>query len=188
MTRTIALAFASILAFAGISQAQYYRTTGPVNYQRLENITSPSVSGNMGNLDADRYLRTYRSPNGGLSNPNRNSLSPDEYRPLAYINRLYVSAYGREPSDTEAIYWLRRLDNTSREGVAAELRVRGPQWPGHYDPRDGRDYDSGPAERYLPDPASLSFRDPSGPYFKSPYYSNYEYRRPIRAFSYGTLP
>jgi hypothetical protein len=192
MTRTIAIALSSLLAFAGFSQAQSYSRTGtPTSYGRLENNYQPAPARTTNDLDATRYMRTYRSPNGGLGTVDRNNPAPDEFKPLAYLNRLYVNAYGREPSEAEARYWIGRMDNTPRETLAAELALRGPQWAGHYDPRYGRDVDWGPGtpgSAFLPDPASLSFRDPGGPYFKSPYWPNYEYRRNIRAFSYGTVP
>jgi hypothetical protein len=191
MKRTLVIALSSLLAFAGFSQAQYYSRPGtPMNYQSLENRSQPDTA-TSSDAASTRYMRTYRSPNGGLGTIDRNNPARDEFKPLAYINRLYVSRYGREPSDAEARYWLNRLDNTPRETLAAEMVVRGPQWAGHYDPRYGWDVDWGPGNigsAYLPDPASLSFRDPGGPYFKSPYWPNYEYRRNIRAFSYGTVP
>jgi hypothetical protein len=190
MARTIAIALSGLLAFAGVSQAQYYSRTGaPAGYARLENSYQPASYSGRGDYDSNRYLRTYRSPNGGLGTGDRNNPARDEFKPLAYVNRLYVNMYGREPSEAEARYWLERMDNTPRETLAAELAVRGPRWPGHYDPRYGADVDwGGRGTGFLPDPASLSFRDPGGPYFKSPYWPNYEYRRSIRAFSYGTVP
>ncbi len=183
MTRTLAIALSSLLTFAGVSQAQYYSRTGTTNYGRLENNYQPAPTTN----DAARYMRTYRSPNGGLGTGDRNNPARDEFKPLGYINRLYVNTLGREPSDAEARYWLARMDNTPRETIAAEMAVRG-KWAGHYDPRYNPDVDWGPGNGLLPDPAGLSFRDPGGPYFKSPYWPNYEYRRAVRAFSYGTVP
>ena len=190
MTRTMAIALSGLLAFAGVSQAQYYSRTGaPVGYARLENSYQPASTAAT-NDDSTRYMRTYRSPGGGLNMGDRNSPAREEFKPLAYINRLYVNQLGREPSDEEARYWLARMDNTPRETIAAEMAVRG-QWAGHYDPRYNPDVDWGPGNigsALLPDPAGLSFRDPGGPYFKSPYWPNYEYRGNIRNFSYGTVP
>jgi hypothetical protein len=184
MTRTLAIALSSLLAFAGVSQAQYYSRTA-TNYGRLENNYQPASTAN--DSDATRYMRTYRSPNGGLGTGDRNNPARDEFKPLAYINRLYVNSLGREPSEAEARYWLGRMDNTPRETLAAEFAVRG-QWAGRFDPRYNPDVDWGQNTGFLPDPASLSFRDPGGPYFKSPYWPNYEYRSAIRSFRYGTVP
>jgi hypothetical protein len=35
---------------------------------------------------------------------------------------------------------------------------------------------------YYPDPASETFPDPSGPYSHSPYFHQYQYRRPTQAY------
>ena len=188
MTRTIVIALSGLLAFAGVSQAQYYSRTGaPAGYARLENSYQPASTAAT-NDDSTRYMRTYRSPGGGLNMGDRNSPAREEFKPLAYINRLYVNQLGREPSDEEARYWLARMDNTPRETIAAEMAVRG-EWAGRFDPRYNPDVDWGPGNvgsAYLPDPASLSFRDPGGPYFNSPYFSNYQYRRPLSTFPLGS--
>jgi len=99
----------------------------------------------------------------------------DDFKPMAFIERVFVDVLGREPSEQESRYWLLRMRDMSRQGIAQAIRERRPlYWQGHYDPRYG-------AIRY-PDPAALYFPDPGGAFFKSPYFPNYEYARPLRAF------
>jgi hypothetical protein len=180
MTRTLAFALSGLLAFAGFAPAQ--SDTGPKNYQQL--VNSRYVPDSQSRADRAGSLSRRHVPQASLAP----SARPDpEFAPRAYIERLFVDTMGRQPTDLETRYWLRRLSYQPREDVALEIMQRRPtRWPGYYDPRYGLDYDPGPGSSFFPDPASLNFRDPSGPYFKSPYYSNYQYRRPLRAFPLGS--
>jgi len=174
MTRSVAFALSGLLAFAGLSQAQYYAPGG--NYQRLIESRSRSE-------DASRMPSRQHVPEESMSGqPN-----DPEFAPLAFVQRAFIDVLGREPSEEEAAYWMRRLAYQTRAGMVLELRQRQPLgWAGNYDPRYGRDYDPGIGSGRFPDPASLNFRDPGGPYFKSPYFSNYQYRRPLSAFPLGS--
>ncbi|HEY7314909.1 MAG TPA: hypothetical protein VH643_36525 [Gemmataceae bacterium] len=180
MTRSVAFALSGLLAFTGLSQAQYDTGNGPQrNYQRLINSRYRS----------DDESRASRMPSRGHVPQESMSGEPNdpEFAPLAFIQRTFVNTLGREPSEQESAYWMRRLAYQTREGMVLELRqVRPLGWMGNYDPRLGKDYDPGVGSSRFPDPASLNFRDPSGPYFKSPYFSNYQYRRPMRAFPLGS--
>jgi hypothetical protein len=127
-------------------------------------------------------LRRGHSPEEVLST----ILSSEEYfaraggSNVAFVRQLIGDLVGREPAPVEVSYWAGRLRFDSRRDVAYRLLILHPRdWSGTNPPPPA--YDPG----YYPDPASLRFRDPSGPYFKSPYFYNYEYRRPIRAFSLG---
>lgn len=177
MTRIVAISLAGLLAFAGLSHAQYDTGNGAQrNYQRL--INSPTRS------DESRALRT---PRGSVPSESLSGEPNDPaFAPLAFIDRTYMNVLGRQPTEQESAYWMRRLAYETREGMVLELRQKMPAtWQGTYDPRWGKDYDPGPGSSRFPDPASLNFRDPGGPYFKAPYFSNYQYRRPMRAFPLG---
>lgn len=126
-----------------------------------------------------RALRTGHSADDVLST----ILSSQEYftasggSSAGFVRQLYLDLIGRPPLPAEINYWAGRLRYESRKDVALTLLLRHPQnfsgvraAPANYDPG------------YYPDPDSPTFRDPSGPYFHSPYFYNYEYRRPIRAF------
>jgi hypothetical protein len=180
MTRTVAFALSGLLAFAGLSQAQYDTPSAPQrNAQRLINSRYRS----------DDESRASRMPSRGHVPELSMSGEPNdpEFAPLAFIERTYLNTLGREPSAQESAYWMNRLGYQTREAMTLELLQKRPLgWQGTYDPRWGKDYDPGAGSSRFPDPASLNFRDPSGPYFKSPYYINYQYRGPIRAFPLGS--
>ncbi|MGH7222947.1 MAG: DUF4214 domain-containing protein [Gemmataceae bacterium] len=184
MRRLLAFTFASILLSASLAQAQSY-------YHPVEAPGDPTVlvhswykrylrreadAGANGWIQA---LRTGHSPEDVLSTV----LSSQEYFTAAgrsnpgYVRQLYLDLIGRAPSPAEINYWTGRLRYESRKDVAYHMLVRHPQnWSGMKAPPPS--YDPG----YYPDPASPTFRDPSGAYFHSPYFYNYEYRRPIRAW------
>ena len=93
----------------------------------------------------------------------------------AYVRQLYVDLLGREPLPAEVNYWVGRLRYETRKNVSHQLLRFHPRnvsgvisVPPNYDPG------------YFPDPTSPTFRDPSGPYFHSPYFYNYEKSRSIR--------
>ena len=77
----------------------------------------------------------------------------------------------------EINYWLGRLRYEPRRDVAYRLLRFHPRNASGTTPVPPN-YDPG----FFPDPASPTFRDPSGPYFHSPYFYNYEKSRSIRAF------
>jgi hypothetical protein len=152
-------------------------------YQRY--LRRPADAGAAGWIQA---LRTGHSPEEILSS----ILSSEEYyrdaggSGPAFIQRLFMDVVGRPPTGPEITYWTGRMRFRSRKDVAYQVLLRHPQdWSilgtGTGTPVRARSYYYDPG--YYPiDPASLNFRDPGGPYFKSPYLPNYEYRRPIRAF------
>lgn len=178
MARFIALALSGLLACATFSQAQSSsRGSVPPIRGRLENSRYlPDAPRNADSVPQERSLRTEPlapiAPRPTINDP---AYFRDDFKPAAFINRVYGDVLGREPSDRESSYWLLRMQNESRRDIAYELMQRRPlYWIGHYDPRYG-------SLRY-PDPASRSFPDPGGPYFNSPYLPNYQYARPISAF------
>ncbi len=195
MTRTFAIALSGIFAWTSLAQAQFYsgaihplpaRQSMSSRYasspQTTEgtSVTAPRDLGRMGSLQREQPEEKPRDT------MDKASYYQDDFKPAAFIERLYVDVLGREPSDREVSYWLLRLRTESRKQVAAELaQCRPLYWLGHYDPRYGSAIDPGWGSGLYPDPASLNFRDPGGPFFKSPYFPNYEYRRPIRAFPLG---
>ena len=169
MQRTATLALLGFLAFTGWSRAQYFPPSRerPLQPQRLIN---------------SRYEQQRSSTAPSLGDAPPSSTSDSRFYPLASLKRIFVAELGREPSDQEAAYWMLRMNYMTRQDIADTLRVRQPlTWPGHYDPRIGRQYDPGYGS-YYPDPASPNFRDPGGSYFNDPYLPSYEKRRPLRAF------
>ncbi len=178
MARSLFLAMTGVLAFATLSHAQYSSSgSSRLPPQRLMNSRYvPDPASDAAAAARERSLRTERLPEmAPRPSLYEDAYFRDDFKPLAFIDRVYLDVLGREPSARESSYWLLRLDNQSRRSIALELMQRRPMnWMGHYDPRYG-------SIRY-PDPASLSFPDPSGPYFNSPYFPNYERSRPLRAF------
>ena len=83
--------------------------------------------------------------------------------------QLYRDVIGREPLPVEISYWEGRLQHKSRQrhglptGSPLSAQCDGP-----------RPAASFMIPGFLPDPASPTFRDPSGPFFHSEYYFNYE--------------
>lgn len=184
MTRTLTLALGTLLLSASLAQAQsyYHPADAPGDpavlvrswYERYLRREPDSGAGGW-----MQSLRTGHSPEDVLST----ILSSQEYFTAAgksnpgYVRQLYLDLVGQAPLPAEINYWTGRLRYESRKDVAYQMLIRHPQnWSGTKAPPTS--YDPG----YYPDPASPTFRDPSGPYFHSPYFYNYEYRRPIRAF------
>jgi hypothetical protein len=114
-------------------------------------------------------------------------LSSDEYVTKAggtlnaYVRQLYHDLIGCEPLPPEITYWAGRLRYETRKDVVMRLLRFHPENVFGMRPVPPPSYDPG----YFPDPASPTFRDPSGPYFHSPYLYNYENSRAIRAFPLG---
>jgi hypothetical protein len=94
-----------------------------------------------------------------------------------YVRQLYRDLIGREPMGPEITYWVGRLGYESRREVAGRLLRYHPQSLTQMRPVAPR-YEPD----YFPDPVSPTFRDPSGPYFHSPYFFNYEKSRALTAF------
>jgi len=193
MIRTFTFALTATVAFTTTAPAQYYHpSSAPGDPQTMVNswyqryLHRPADAGAAGWVQS---LRTGHSPEEILSS----ILSSQEYYQdaggsrAAYIQRLFTDLVGRPPAGPEITYWAGRMRFDSRKDVAYQLLIRHPQdWSINAGeapaaPARPRSYYYDPG--YYPlDPASLNFRDPGGPYFKSPYLPNYEYRRPIRAF------
>ena len=187
MTRTLVLALPTLLLTVSLAPAQSssYRPATPGDpatlnrsfikgYLRRE--PTPSDTSSM------QALRSGGSPEYVQSG----ILAGDEYfrraggtRP-AYVRQLYVDVLGREPLPAEINYWVGRLRYETRRNVAYRLLRFHPQNVSGMTPVPPS-YDPG----FFPDPASPTFRDPSGPYFHSPYFYNYEKSRAIRAFYSG---
>ncbi len=184
MIRILASAFATLLLVPGLAPAQQY------------NYRSPPA-GNAGTLVRSGYERyLHREPGPGsatwiqaMRNGTTqvdflaNLLSSDEYFRNAggtqsgYVRKLYLDVIGREPLPAEINYWVGRLHyETPKEIAYVMLRRHPPSGTVLRAPPPNFNPD------YFPDPASPTFRDPSGPYFHSPYFYNYEKSRPIRAF------
>lgn len=202
MIRTLAIALMTSVTFASLARAQNTGTppnAAPRDAQMLVDSWYKQYLHHRASLDADAAVQAVRggqSPELVLAG----ILSSNEYyrlaggTPVTYIQQLYGDLRNRAPSRSETNYWLRRLQVDTRKNVAYNLVAPHPQsWgvyeirpePGRYDQRWGAGVDPGFGSRYYPDPASLNFRDPGGPYFKTPYFPSYEYRRPIRAFYLG---
>lgn len=184
MRHTLAITLGSLLLSSSLAQAQtyYYRSTAPGDPQTLVRSWY------------ERYLR--REPDAGATAWARSLrmghsaedvlatiLSSQEYYTAAggngpgFVRQLLIDLTGRNPTATEISHWVGRLRFESRKDVAYRLLLQHPQdWSGTKAPPPNID------PGYYPDPASRTFPDPAGPYFRSPYEYNYEYRRPIRAF------
>ncbi|HEY7327246.1 MAG TPA: DUF4214 domain-containing protein [Gemmataceae bacterium] len=184
MSRILAFASTALLFVPGLASAQiYYARPAPTGnpgtlvrsgYERYLN-RAPGTSG-------DTWIQAIRN---GQTREDflANLLSSDEYlaeaggtRP-AYVRKLYRDVIGRDPLPAEINYWVGRLRYESPKDIAYVMLRRHPQAesalrapPPTYDPG------------YFPDPADPTFRDPSGPYFHSPYFFNYEKSRGISAF------
>jgi hypothetical protein len=184
MSRILALASAALLFVPGLASAQKY----------FYRSTPTGDAGTLVRTGYERYL--HREPGAGgatwiqalRTGQTREDflaslLSSDEYlanaggtRP-AYVRQLYRDVIGRDPLPAEINYWAGRLQYETPKDIAYVMLRRYPRAesvlkapPPTYDPG------------YFPDPASPTFRDPSGPYFHSPYFFNYEKSRGIRAF------
>jgi hypothetical protein len=185
MKRILAFAIPALLVLPSLAPAQTY------TYSRGSAASNPAT---LVRSDYEGYLR--REPAPAASSwiqSRRNGATPqsvlsdvlasDEYyaaaggtRP-AYVRQLYFDLIGREPLPAEINYWAGRLDHEPRWNITHQMVRHHPQNnsvlvtpPAPYDPG------------YLPDPASPTFRDPSGPYFHSPYFYNYERAPAIRNF------
>jgi hypothetical protein len=184
MKRLLALALPTLLLGTSFAQAQsyYHRTDAPGDPQTLVRSWYERYLRREPDAGAGSWvqsLRTGHSPEDVLAT----ILSSAEYFTTAgrsnpgFVRQLYLDVLGREPSPAEINYWGGRLRYESRKEVAYQMLIRHPQnWSGMKAPPPT--YDPG----FYPDPTSPTFRDPGGPYFHSPYFYNYEYRRPIRAF------
>lgn len=184
MIRTLVLSLATLLLTVSLAPAQSY------SYR-------PATPGDPATLNrswTQGYLR--REPTPSDTPPVRSLrsgasadqvqagiLASDEYfqraggtRP-AYVRQLYVDVIGRAPLPAEINYWVGRLRYQPRIEVAMQMLRFHPQNVSGMTPV-APNYDPG----FFPDPASPTFRDPSGPYFHSPYFFNYEKSRAIRAF------
>lgn len=185
MSRILAFASAALFCLPGLASAQ----------QKYLYRTAPrGDAGTLVRSGYERYLRREPGPGGAtwvqaLQNGQTRQdlmaslLSSDEYLAKAggtrpgYVRQLYRDVIGRDPLPAEVNYWVGRLQYETPKEIAYVMLRRHPQAesvlkapPPTYDPG------------YFPDPASPTFRDPSGPYFHSPYFYNYEKSRGIRAF------
>jgi hypothetical protein len=184
MRRTLALALPALLLSTSLASAQsyYYRGDAPGNPATLVRSWYERFLRREPDRGADGWIQALRTGHSAEDVVASILASPENYTaaggtPAGFIRRLYVDLLGREPSPAEINYWRGRLRYSSRKDVAYQLLIRHPQnWSGLKPAPPS--YDPG----YYPDPASPTFRDPGGPYFRSPYFYNYEYRRPIRAF------
>lgn len=185
MTRILAFAFPALLLVPSSAPAQTFY------YSRGSAASNPAT---LVRSDYEGYLRREPGPAASTWIQARRTgstpqavlsgiLSSDEYYAAAggtqpaYVRQLYVDVIGRDPLPAEINYWAGRLDYESRENVTHQMLRQHPQNtsvlsvpPAPYDPG------------YFPDPASPTFRDPSGPYFHSPYFYNYEQAPAIRNF------
>ncbi len=184
MSRILAFASAALFCLPGLVSAQTnsYRTP------------PKGDAGTLVRSGYERYLGREPGATGatwvqGLRNGQTREdlmaslLSSDEYFAKAggtrtgYVRQLYRDVIGRDPLPAEINYWTGRLQYETPKEIAYVLVRRYPQAESvlrapipTYDPG------------YFPDPASPTFRDPSGPYFHSPYFYNYERSRSISAF------
>jgi hypothetical protein len=184
MSRILAFASTALFFLPGLVSAQQY----------LNRSSATGSPGTLVRTGYERYLRREPGPSGAtwvqsLRNGQTREdflasiMSSDEYlaeaggtRP-AYVRKLYRDVIGRDPLPAEINYWVGRLRYESPKDIAYVMLRRHPQAesslqapPPAYDPG------------YFPDPADPTFRDPSGPYFHSPYFFNYEKSRGISAF------
>lgn len=184
MIRILILGPVALLMSVSLAQAQsyYHPADAPSNPQTLVNSWYERYLRRTPDAGAGawvRSLRTGHSPEDVLAT----ILSSPEYFAAAgntnggYVRQLYLDLLGHAPMPAEINYWAGRLRFESRKDIALTLLLRHPQnWSGTKAPPPN--YDPG----YYPDPDSSAFPDPSGPYFHSPYFYNYEYSRPLRAF------
>jgi hypothetical protein len=186
LTLTLALLTIALSASLAPAQSYYHPSEAPGDPQTLVRSWYDRYLHRAADAGADAWikaLRTGHSPEDVVST----ILSSQEYYAAAggsgpgYIRQLYLDLIGHAPSPAEINYWMGRLRYSSRRDLAYQLLIRHPQnWSGLQAPPPS--YDPG----YYPDPASPTFRDPSGPYFHSSHFYNYEFRRPLRAFSLGS--
>lgn len=187
MKRILAFALPIVLAVPSLARAQ-------MNYSRG---SSEQNAGTLLRSDHQRYQGNLRREAPATAPLTRgamyrghtpqyilaDTLSSDEYYAAAggsvptYIRQLYIDVVGRTPLPAEINYWAGRLEHDTRMDITYQMLRHHPQKasilanpPPPYSPG------------YFPDPTSPTFRDPSGPYFHSPYFYNYEKSRPIRAF------
>jgi hypothetical protein len=175
MTRTLVLALPTLLLTVSLAPAQSYSySSRPQGYLRRE--TAPSErppTQAMRDVGTPQYVESGK-------------LASDDYfaraggTRAAYIRRLYFDVVGREPLPAEINYWVGRLRYETRRDVAYRLLRFHPQNVGGMTPVPPN-YDPG----FFPDPASQTFPDPGGPYFRSPYFDNYGNNRSLRAFYLG---
>jgi hypothetical protein len=98
----------------------------------------------------------------------------------AFVRRIYPDLIGRAPTSAEVNYWVGRLRFESRrEMMYSLLTLFRREGSGTYSPPPS----NGPGS--FPDPAGFNFPDPSGPFFRSPYFGNFEYNPLIRSFPLG---
>jgi hypothetical protein len=174
----------ALLVSASLAQAQsyYHPAYAPGNPQTLVNSWYSQYLHRQPDAGAAAWVQALRTGHTA-EDVLASILSSQEYytvagnSPAGFVRQLYLDLFDRPPSPAEINYWAGRLRYETRKEVALYLLLRHPQNfsgtrtpPGNYDPG------------YYPDPASPTFRDPGGAYFHSPYFYNYEYRRPIRAF------
>jgi hypothetical protein len=182
MARSMALVLPAILASASFAPAQYYYPpAAPSSPQALVATWYEHYLGRQPDAGAASWVRSLqmgRPPEQVLST----ILSSQEYLRRAggtrpgFIQQLYLDIAGRQPSPQELGYWMGRMRFDSRKDVAYQLLIFFPQdWSGGRGP--AAPYNPG----YYPEPASPTYSDPAGRYFRSPSYYNYEYRRPVRA-------
>jgi hypothetical protein len=182
MSRHLLFALPALLLTAGLSWAQSYSystyrpgDSSPQGYLRRE--TTPDTGAWIQSMNAGKAPREIQA----------DMLAGDEYfqmaggtRPL-YVRQLYRDLIGREPLAPEVTYWVGRLSYQDRRDVASQLLRFHPQ--NIYGVRPvAPSYDPG----YFPDPVSQTFPDPGGPYFRSPYFFNYQKSREISAFELGS--
>ncbi|MHB1425728.1 MAG: DUF4214 domain-containing protein [Gemmataceae bacterium] len=191
MKLIFAPALAALFFLPNLAPAQtdaYHGT--PPNYRG----TLPANSARLVRTQPEGYIRTEPAAPGTTRIPDYRTgqpsptvmadiLSSDAYYTAAggtspgYVVQVYRDVIGREPLPVEINYWMGRLRSESRRDLAYQLLSRYPKNVSVLR-APAPVYDPG----YLPDPASPTFRDPSGPFFHDSYYFNYEKSRSIRAF------
>ena len=183
MTRALVLALAALLLSSSLAPAQSY-SSGSATPGETAIRSRSFIKGYLRREPTPSDTSSMQALRGGSPEYVQSGiLASDEYFTRAggtgpaYVRQLYIDVLGRDPMPAEMNYWVGRLRYENRGDVAYRLLRFHPRnvpqmrpLPLRYDP------DS------FPDPVSPTFRDPSGPYFHSPYFYNYENNRYLRAF------
>ncbi|MGH7170347.1 MAG: DUF4214 domain-containing protein [Gemmataceae bacterium] len=187
MARTFVLALPTLLLTVSLAPAQSttYRPSPAGNPQTLVRSWTEGYLRREPTPAARTWIQSLRTGHSP-ADVQSGILASDEYftgaggtKP-AYVRQLYADVIGRAPMPAEINYWLGRLRYDTRKDVVAQML--------RYHPRNVSGMRPAPPNYnpdYFPDPVSPAFRDPSGPYFHSPYFYNYEKSRAIRAFYLG---
>lgn len=184
MIRTLVLALGTLFLASGLTSAQTYSDRDATPSEPRTRVRS-WIKGYLHRQPTPsartwiQSLRTGHSPRDVQSS----ILASDEYyrdaggTNASYVRRLYADVIGRAPLPAEINYWVGRLRYEDRKDVAHQML--------RFHPRKVSRIRTAPFNSdagYFPDPASPTFCDPSGSYFHSPYFYNYEKSRSLRAF------